>query len=49
MLPPTEAYPDGQNVPYLYKVNIPHYGTAYATVRAPESCGAALPSELPSL
>ena len=37
VLPPTEAYPDGQIVPYLYKVNIPHYGTAYATVSVPLS------------
>lgn len=30
VMPPTEKYPDGELIPYLYKVNIPNFGTAYA-------------------
>jgi len=31
VLPPTQAFPDGELVPYAHRISIPNFGTAYAT------------------
>lgn len=30
ILPPTKQYPDGEIIPYLFRLSIPHFGSSYA-------------------
>ena len=31
VLPPTAAHPEGEVVPYAFRIGVPNFGTAYAT------------------